>query len=68
MTRTFLLDLNVGSDTDFLAIAEELKTLVETHSDFEVLSSKPWSGKTTGALPTLIPPATQSIPPTGQQP
>jgi hypothetical protein len=57
MTRTFLVALDTGSETDLFAIAQDI--MDELDGAFSVSSVKPWSGKETGALPTLIPPTPQ---------
>ena len=46
MNATFLLTLDVSSDTDLLSIAEDLKDIIETHSDHLVSESKPWHRET----------------------
>ena len=57
MTRTFLVDLEVGTETDMTTIAAELFDLIDQHSDFAVSSVKPWSApKATSPFSTLPPP------------
>lgn len=60
MTRTFLVALDTGTDTDLIGIAQDI--FDELDGAFQVSSVKPWSGKETGALPTLIPPSPQQGP------
>ena len=45
MNATFLIDLDVGDDTDLISIAEELADALESRG-FIVVSSRPWSRKT----------------------
>lgn len=45
MNATFLVDLDVGDDTDLLSIAEELADALESQG-FIVNTSRPWSRKT----------------------
>lgn len=42
MTAAFIVQLDTGSDTDFLGIADDIKEAVETKG-FTVLECKPWS-------------------------
>jgi hypothetical protein len=64
MTRTFLVALDTGSETDLLSMEQDIMEALS--GEFDVSSVKLWSGKETGALPTLIPPPQQggaSLPP-----
>lgn len=60
MTRTFLVAIEVGSETDFVTLSQDIMN--ELQGEFDVKSVKHWAGKETGALPTLIPPRTQQGP------
>ena len=54
MKATFLCELEVGSDTDLLSIAEDLSSFINSGFDYEALSCKPWSRPTLGTTaPTL---------------
>lgn len=63
MKATFLVEVDVGSDTNLLGIAEELQDVLFS-SPFEVLSVKPWqrhSFPTGGAtLPQTAEPSQQN--------
>lgn len=52
MTATFLVQLDTGSDTDFLGLADEIKDALEQNGA-TVLSCKPWSRQSLsgGVLP-----------------
>lgn len=61
MTPTFLLAVDVGSDTDLLGIAQEIQDAVE--EKFPVLSCKPWAQGTAGGA-FSSPAPLQQLPPT----
>lgn len=65
MTSTFLIALEVGSDTDLNAIAQELADILDDH--FEVISSKPWAHKNL-TDEALVPPPPVAPANTTQQP
>lgn len=43
MKATFLIDLDVETDTDFPGVAEELKDSINTHFPYACLSARPWA-------------------------
>lgn len=63
MTRTFLVELEVGDITDAQSIAEELNdSLVE--DGFDVQSVKPWAAPVTDLAGGLAPGVSAEEPPT----
>jgi hypothetical protein len=62
MTRAFIVNLDVGSDTDFNSIAEEINDEL-SNAGFIVTSVAPWQSPTTS--PTL---GSTSLAPTSPTP
>lgn len=62
MTATFLLTLDVGSDTDLLSIAEDISHVAE-QSGMIVQECKPWARQTFSSGAQTIAPPTQQTPP-----
>lgn len=62
MTRTFLVELELGSESDLIGMALDLKDDLET-AGWDVKSVKPWAGKTLGpvASPVVLPPGNLSL-------
>jgi len=59
MKATFLVEIETGSDTDFLTIAADMKEDLLL-SGFDVTSCKPWQRDALqNALPTQLPPEVQ---------
>lgn len=48
MKKSFIVDLDVESDTDFLGIAEELKDSINSHFPLACLRVAPWASPTLG--------------------
>ena len=68
MTKAFIVNLNTGSDTDYVTMSEEIQDEL-TKSGFAVISVKPWSSPTPtvlGAPPqqTIQTPPAPPVPPT----
>ena len=42
MKATFLIDLDVETDTDFLGVAEDLKDFINTNFPYACLAARPW--------------------------
>lgn len=53
MTKAFILNLDTGSDTDFLAVAEEISAVL-TKDGMAVISCVPWASPKT-VTPGLVP-------------
>lgn len=57
MTAAFIIELDTGSDTDLIGIAEDLAQVVDGQEGFVVISCKPWAHPTlaTGQTPPVVP-------------
>lgn len=63
MKKSFIVDLDVESDTDFLGIAEELKDSINSHFPLACLRVAPWASPSLGQTTPMqiqapIPPPT----------
>jgi len=53
MTKAFIINLNTGSDTDFITLASEIQDALEKDGML-VISVQPWASPT--QQPTITPP------------
>lgn len=60
MTSAFILNIDVGSDTDLLSIAAEITDACE-HEGMSVVSCKPWAHPSLSTT-SILPPTTLSAP------
>lgn len=56
MTATFLVEINMSGESNFNLVSEEIKELLDTYYDLEVLSVKPWARSETAPISLGGPP------------